>query len=172
MLPFAFLWSTQELKSHWIISLQVPKIAVPLNTTKYNPSLDDNLTLISSFNKFPYPTQAELSWLTAASKHPEEQIKVWFTTQRLKQGISWSPEEVGIIVHKKHLKHSFSSLKCGFNVVYLHKEGISWFLKTKNNNGSRECIFWHFMFWNALYLLAFRFQIMGMISLGCILSLP
>lgn len=73
---------------------QVPKIAVPLNTTKYNPSLDENLTLISSFNKFPYPTQAELSWLTAASKHPEEQIKVWFTTQRLKQGISWSPEEV------------------------------------------------------------------------------
>lgn len=73
---------------------QVPKIAVPLNTTKYNPTLDENLTLISSFNKFPYPTQAELSWLTAASKHPEEQIKVWFTTQRLKQGISWSPEEV------------------------------------------------------------------------------
>ncbi|TRY84516.1 hypothetical protein DNTS_001280 [Danionella cerebrum] len=72
----------------------VPKIAVPLNTSKYNPSLDDNLTLITSFNKFPYPTQAELSWLTAASKHPEEQIKVWFTTQRLKQGISWSPEEV------------------------------------------------------------------------------
>ncbi|KAG7277480.1 hypothetical protein CRUP_037351 [Coryphaenoides rupestris] len=71
----------------------VPKIAVPLNTSKYNPSLDGNLTLMSSFNKFPYPTQAELSWLTAASKHPEEQIKVWFTTQRLKQGISWSPEE-------------------------------------------------------------------------------
>lgn len=78
---------------------QVPKIAVPLNTTKYNPSLDDNLTLISSFNKFPYPTQAELSWLTAASKHPEEQIKVWFTTQRLKQGISWSPEEVAVSHH-------------------------------------------------------------------------
>lgn len=80
------------------LNFQVPKIAVPLNTTKYNPSLDDNLTLISSFNKFPYPTQAELSWLTAVSKHPEEQIKVWFTTQRLKQGISWSPEEVGIII--------------------------------------------------------------------------
>nr|XP_023670392.1 zinc fingers and homeoboxes protein 2 [Paramormyrops kingsleyae]XP_023670398.1 zinc fingers and homeoboxes protein 2 [Paramormyrops kingsleyae] len=87
--------------SHIMPSLQrppnfnsVPKIAVPLNTTKYNPSLDGNMTLISSFNKFPYPTQAELSWLTAASRHPEEQIKVWFTTQRLKQGISWSPEEV------------------------------------------------------------------------------
>lgn len=72
----------------------VPKVAVPLNTTKYNPSLDDNLTLMASFNKFPYPTHAELSWLTAASRHPEEQIKVWFTTQRLKQGITWSPEEV------------------------------------------------------------------------------
>ncbi|XP_041932795.1 zinc fingers and homeoboxes protein 2-like [Alosa sapidissima] len=72
----------------------VPKIAVPLNTTKYNPLLDNNAILITSFNKFPYPTHAELSWLTAASKHPEEQIKVWFTTQRLKQGITWSPEEV------------------------------------------------------------------------------
>ncbi|XP_067304750.1 zinc fingers and homeoboxes protein 2a [Pseudorasbora parva] len=91
----------KEGLSHIMPSLQrppnynlVPKIAVPLNTSKYNPSLDGNLTLITSFNKFPYPTQAELSWLTAASKHPEEQIKVWFTTQRLKQGISWSPEEV------------------------------------------------------------------------------
>lgn len=73
---------------------RVPKVAVPLNTTKYNPSLDHNATLITSFNRFPYPTHAELSWLTAASKHPEEQIKVWFTTQRLKQGITWSPEEV------------------------------------------------------------------------------
>lgn len=91
----------KEGLSHIMPSLQrppnyslVPKIAVPLNTSKYNASLDGNLTLITSFNKFPYPTQAELSWLTAASKHPEEQIKVWFTTQRLKQGISWSPEEV------------------------------------------------------------------------------
>ncbi|KAI4876703.1 hypothetical protein NFI96_002794, partial [Prochilodus magdalenae] len=72
----------------------IPTIAVPLNTSKYNPLLDSNTTLITSFNKFPYPTHAELSWLTAASKHPEEQIKVWFTTQRLKQGITWSPEEV------------------------------------------------------------------------------
>lgn len=71
-----------------------PTIAVPLNTSKYNPLLDTNTTLIASFNKFPYPTHAELSWLTVASKHPEEQIRVWFTTQRLKQGITWSPEEV------------------------------------------------------------------------------
>ncbi|XP_047214387.1 zinc fingers and homeoboxes protein 2a isoform X1 [Girardinichthys multiradiatus] len=95
---------------------QVPKIAVPLNTTKYNPFLDDNLTLISSFNKFPYPTQAELSWLTAASKHPEEQIKVWFTTQRLKQGISWSPEEVEE-ARKKMFNGTISSVPQTLTVV-------------------------------------------------------
>ncbi|XP_076006624.1 zinc fingers and homeoboxes protein 2a [Genypterus blacodes] len=95
---------------------QVPKIAVPLNTTKYNPSLDENLTLMSSFNKFPYPTQAELSWLTAASKHPEEQIKVWFTTQRLKQGISWSPEEVEE-ARKKMFNGTISSVPQTFTVV-------------------------------------------------------
>ncbi|MBN3287971.1 ZHX2 protein, partial [Polyodon spathula] len=93
--------SVPEGLTHVMPSLQrppnynlVPKIAVPLNTTKYNPSLDVNMILINSFNKFPYPTQAELSWLTAASKHPEEQIRVWFIVQRLKRGISWSPEEV------------------------------------------------------------------------------
>ncbi|KAM4687626.1 zinc fingers and homeoboxes protein 2 isoform 1-T2 [Discoglossus pictus] len=72
----------------------LPKVPVPLNSNKYNSALDTNTTLINSFNKFPYPTQAELSWLTAASKHPEEQIRIWFATQRLKHGISWSPEEV------------------------------------------------------------------------------
>lgn len=72
----------------------LPKVAVPMYSNKYNSALDTNVTLISSFNKFPYPTQAELSWLTAASKHPEEQIRIWFATQRLKHGISWSPEEV------------------------------------------------------------------------------
>lgn len=94
----------------------VPKIAVPLNTSKYNPSLDGNLTLITSFNKFPYPTQAELSWLTAASKHPEEQIKVWFTTQRLKQGISWSPEEVEE-ARKKMFNGTIQPVPQAFTVV-------------------------------------------------------
>ncbi|KAG8441651.1 hypothetical protein GDO86_010727 [Hymenochirus boettgeri] len=72
----------------------LPKVPVPLNSTKYNSALDTNTTLINSFNKFPYPTKAELSCLTAVSKHPEEQIRIWFATQRLKHGISWSPEEV------------------------------------------------------------------------------
>lgn len=112
--------------SHIMPSLQrppnynfVPKIAVPLNTSKYNPSLDGNLTLITSFNKFPYPTQAELSWLTAASKHPEEQIKVWFTTQRLKQGISWSPEEVEE-ARKKMFNGTIQPVQQAFTVLPAH----------------------------------------------------
>ncbi|KAM9724345.1 zinc fingers and homeoboxes protein 2a isoform 1-T2 [Menidia menidia] len=122
IIPESTLLKTDGL-SHIMPSLQqplnytqVPKIAVPLNTTKYNPSLDNNLTLISSFNKFPYPTQAELSWLTAASKHPEEQIKVWFTTQRLKQGISWSPEEVEE-ARKKMFNGTISSVPQTLTVV-------------------------------------------------------
>ncbi|KAG1929603.1 zinc fingers and homeoboxes protein 2 [Pimephales promelas] len=71
-----------------------PTIAVPLHTSKYNPILDSNPTLITCFSRFPYPTHSEFSWLTAVSRLPEEQIKVWFSTQRLKQGITWTPEEV------------------------------------------------------------------------------
>lgn len=115
--------SLKDGLSHIMPSLQrppnynlVPKIPVPLNTSKYNPSLDGNLTLITSFNKFPYPTQAELSWLTAASKHPEEQIKVWFTTQRLKQGISWSPEEVEE-ARKKMFNGTIQSVPQTFTVL-------------------------------------------------------
>ncbi|GCB63821.1 zinc fingers and homeoboxes protein 2-like [Scyliorhinus torazame] len=72
----------------------IPKVMIPMHGSKYNAAMDVNKRLIGSFNKFPYPTQAELSWLTAVSKHPEEQIKMWFSTQRLKHGISWAPEEV------------------------------------------------------------------------------
>ncbi|XP_077053659.1 zinc fingers and homeoboxes protein 1-like [Siphateles boraxobius] len=71
-----------------------PTIAVPLHTSKYNPILDSNPTLITCFSRFPYPTHSEFSWLTSVSRVPEEQIKVWFSTQRLKQGITWTPEEV------------------------------------------------------------------------------
>lgn len=94
----------------------LPKIAVPLNSNKYNSALDTNVTLISSFNKFPYPTQAELSWLTAASKHPEEQIRIWFATQRLKHGISWSPEEVEE-ARKKMFNGTIQSVPQTFTVL-------------------------------------------------------
>ncbi|XP_030067083.1 zinc fingers and homeoboxes protein 3 [Microcaecilia unicolor] len=73
----------------------LPKVMIPLSSIPtYNAAMDSNSFLKNSFNKFPYPTKAELCYLTVVTKYPEEQIKIWFTAQRLKQGISWSPEEI------------------------------------------------------------------------------
>nr|XP_033819596.1 zinc fingers and homeoboxes protein 3 [Geotrypetes seraphini]XP_033819597.1 zinc fingers and homeoboxes protein 3 [Geotrypetes seraphini] len=73
----------------------LPKVMIPLSSIPtYNATMDSNSFLKNSFNKFPYPTKAELCYLTVVTKYPEEQIKIWFTAQRLKQGISWSPEEI------------------------------------------------------------------------------
>jgi hypothetical protein len=68
---------------------------IPLSSIPtYSASMDSSPYLKTSFSKFSYPTKAELCYLTVVTKFPEEQIKIWFTAQRLKQGISWSPEEV------------------------------------------------------------------------------
>ncbi|KAM4622543.1 zinc fingers and homeoboxes protein 3 isoform 2-T2 [Discoglossus pictus] len=73
----------------------LPKVMIPLSSIPtYNATMDSDSFLKNSFIKFPYPTKAELCYLTVVTKYPEEQIKIWFTAQRLKQGISWSPEEI------------------------------------------------------------------------------
>uniref|UniRef100_A0A3Q2NRG4 Zinc fingers and homeoboxes 3a n=1 Tax=Fundulus heteroclitus TaxID=8078 RepID=A0A3Q2NRG4_FUNHE len=73
----------------------LPKVMIPLSSIPtYNAAMDTSSFLKTSFGKFPYPTKAELCYLTVVSEFPEEQIKLWFTAQRLKQGISWSPEEI------------------------------------------------------------------------------
>lgn len=76
-------------------SKSLPKVMIPLSSIPtYSASMDSSSFLKTSFSKFPYPTKAELCYLTVVTKFPEEQIKIWFTAQRLKQGISWSPEEI------------------------------------------------------------------------------
>ncbi|XP_053106979.1 zinc fingers and homeoboxes protein 3 [Hemicordylus capensis] len=76
-------------------SKSLPKVMIPLSSIPtYNAAMDSNSFLKNSFHKFPYPTKAELCYLTVVTKYPEEQLKIWFTAQRLKQGISWSPEEI------------------------------------------------------------------------------
>ncbi|KAG7520980.1 hypothetical protein JOB18_040016 [Solea senegalensis] len=76
-------------------SENLPKVMIPLSSIPtYSASMDSSSFLKTSFNKFPYPTKAELCYLTVVTRFPEEQIKIWFTAQRLKQGISWSPEEI------------------------------------------------------------------------------
>ncbi|XP_043566654.1 zinc fingers and homeoboxes protein 3-like isoform X2 [Chiloscyllium plagiosum] len=76
-------------------SSSLPKVMIPLSSIpSYNAAMDSNSFLNNSFNKFPYPSKAELCWLTVVTKYPEEQLKIWFTAQRLKHGISWTPEEI------------------------------------------------------------------------------
>ncbi|XP_028969677.2 zinc fingers and homeoboxes protein 3 isoform X2 [Esox lucius] len=76
-------------------SKNLPKVMIPLSSIPtYDAAMDTSSFLKTSFGKFPYPTKAELCYLTVVSDWPEEQIKLWFTAQRLKQGISWSPEEI------------------------------------------------------------------------------
>ncbi|XP_043540781.1 zinc fingers and homeoboxes protein 1-like [Chiloscyllium plagiosum] len=73
----------------------VPKVMIPVNSIPtYNTNMDVNTHLVNSFNKFPYPTPSEVATLKTQTKYAEEQIKIWFTAQRLKHGISWTPEEV------------------------------------------------------------------------------
>ncbi|KAI4875056.1 hypothetical protein NFI96_010050 [Prochilodus magdalenae] len=93
---------TQNVKPLWNsapfvpdINSSLPKVMIPLSSIPtYDPAMDLSSFLKASFGKFPYPTKAELCYLTVVSGFPEEQIKLWFTAQRLKQGISWSPEEI------------------------------------------------------------------------------
>lgn len=77
--------------------LLIPVSSIPT----YSPSMDHNLLLISAFNRFPYPSVAEILGLSSQTKFSEEQIKVWFSAQRLKHGVSWTPEEVEEARHKK-----------------------------------------------------------------------
>lgn len=87
--------STASSASSSSTSQNLPKVMIPLSSIPtYSASMDSSSFLKTSFSKFPYPTKAELCYLTVVTKFPEEQIKIWFTAQRLKQGISWSPEEI------------------------------------------------------------------------------
>ncbi|XP_056378685.1 zinc fingers and homeoboxes protein 1 [Hyla sarda] len=71
------------------------KVLIPLNSIPtYNTAMDSNPLLLSNYNKFPYPTVSEITLLASQTKCTEEQIKIWFSAQRLKHGVSWTPEEV------------------------------------------------------------------------------
>uniref|UniRef100_A0A1A7WZ91 Zinc fingers and homeoboxes protein 1 n=1 Tax=Iconisemion striatum TaxID=60296 RepID=A0A1A7WZ91_9TELE len=72
-----------------------PQLLIPLSSIpSYSAAMDTNPLLSSTYRKFPYPSTAEISSLAAQTQFTEEQIKVWFSAQRLKHGVSWTPEEV------------------------------------------------------------------------------
>ncbi|XP_015284450.1 PREDICTED: zinc fingers and homeoboxes protein 1 [Gekko japonicus] len=73
----------------------ISKVLIPVNSIPtYNSALDNNALLLNTYNKFPYPTVSEITLLANQAKYTEEQIKIWFSAQRLKHGVSWTPEEV------------------------------------------------------------------------------
>uniref|UniRef100_A0A8C8HLP3 Homeobox domain-containing protein n=1 Tax=Oncorhynchus tshawytscha TaxID=74940 RepID=A0A8C8HLP3_ONCTS len=93
-LPMLKTAITQVLSMYIFAAFRV-LVMIPLSSIPtYNASMDSSSFLKTSFSKFPYSTNAELCYLTVVTKFPKEQIKIWFTAQRLKQGISWSPEEI------------------------------------------------------------------------------
>ncbi|XP_043922514.1 zinc fingers and homeoboxes protein 1 [Protopterus annectens] len=71
------------------------KVLVPVTSIpSYNSDMDNNAMLLNMYNKFPYPTASEIKKLSTQNKYTEGQVKIWFCAQRLKHGISWTPEEV------------------------------------------------------------------------------
>ncbi|KAJ8395291.1 hypothetical protein AAFF_G00034930 [Aldrovandia affinis] len=70
--------------------LLIPVSSIPT----YNGAMDSNALLVNTYNKFPYPSVSEIMGLAAQTRFTEEQIKIWFSAQRLKHGVSWTPEEV------------------------------------------------------------------------------
>ncbi|XP_053738014.1 zinc fingers and homeoboxes protein 1-like [Synchiropus splendidus] len=71
------------------------QLLIPLSSIpSYSAAMDTNPLLGSTYKRFPYPSLAEISSLAAQTQFTEEQIKVWFSAQRLKHGVSWTPEEV------------------------------------------------------------------------------
>ncbi|XP_030003661.1 zinc fingers and homeoboxes protein 1-like [Sphaeramia orbicularis] len=77
--------------------LLIPISSIPT----YNSAMDNNVLLVSAYNRFPYPSVSEIMGLSSQTKFSEEQIKVWFSAQRLKHGVSWTPEEVEEARRKK-----------------------------------------------------------------------
>ncbi|XP_029976895.1 zinc fingers and homeoboxes protein 1-like isoform X2 [Salarias fasciatus] len=77
--------------------LLIPVSSIP----SYNSAMDNNLLLLSAYSRFPYPSLSEILGLSSQTKFSEEQIKVWFSAQRLKHGVSWTPEEVEEARRKK-----------------------------------------------------------------------
>ncbi|XP_056439346.1 zinc fingers and homeoboxes protein 1-like [Gadus chalcogrammus] len=78
------------------------QLLIPLSSIPtYNASMDNNVLLLSAYNRFPYPSVCEIVGLSSQTRFSEEQIKVWFSAQRLKHGVSWTPEEVEEARRKK-----------------------------------------------------------------------
>ncbi|XP_060677444.1 spidroin-2-like [Hemiscyllium ocellatum] len=60
----------------------------------------DEGPLAEAFSRFPYPSPEELARCGLSAGLPAERVRVWFAVQRLRHGISWTPEEVREARHR------------------------------------------------------------------------
>ncbi|XP_078269466.1 uncharacterized protein LOC144601307 [Rhinoraja longicauda] len=73
---------------------ETPGLLLPAAPDPLDPELDSGNPLAESFSRFPYPSPEELSRYGLLLGLPPESVGVWFAQQRLRHGISWTPEEV------------------------------------------------------------------------------
>ncbi|XP_078739429.1 uncharacterized protein LOC144952835 [Lampetra fluviatilis] len=69
-------------------------VAVPFRYSSYEGALDVDARLIRAFGAFPYPTRERALRLARRAGAAVSGVWAWFEAQRLKHGISWTPEEV------------------------------------------------------------------------------
>ncbi|XP_028326400.1 zinc fingers and homeoboxes protein 1 [Gouania willdenowi] len=95
VLPAGFAQVLSAFQAQQCSATAQPQLLIPLSSIpSYSATMDTNPLLGNTYKKFPYPSTAEISSLAARTQFTEEQIKVWFSAQRLKHGVSWTPEEV------------------------------------------------------------------------------
>ncbi|MBN3287972.1 ZHX1 protein, partial [Polyodon spathula] len=96
------------------------QVLIPVSSIPtYNGSMDNNAVLVNTYNKFPYPTLSEIVGLSFQTKYTEEQIKIWFSAQRLKHGVSWTPEEVDE-ARRKHFNGTVHTMPQTITVIPAH----------------------------------------------------
>ncbi|KAM6968047.1 zinc fingers and homeoboxes protein 1 [Aplochiton taeniatus] len=97
-----------------------PQLLVPLSSIpSYNTAMDSNPLLGNTYKKFPYPSVPEIVSLASQTKFTEEQIKIWFSAQRLKHGVSWTPEEVEE-ARRKQFNGTVHTVPQTFTVIPAH----------------------------------------------------
>nr|XP_061808310.1 zinc fingers and homeoboxes protein 1-like [Nerophis lumbriciformis] len=79
------------------MQLLIPVSSIPT----YDAAMDGDVLLLGAYNRFPYPAPSETEALAARTGFAEENVKLWFSAQRLKRGVSWTPEEVEEARRKK-----------------------------------------------------------------------
>ncbi|XP_033914468.2 zinc fingers and homeoboxes protein 1-like [Acipenser ruthenus] len=99
------------------------QVLIPVSSIPtYNGCMDNNTVLVNTYNKFPYPTLSEIVGLSFQTKYTEEQIKIWFSAQRLKHGVSWTPEEVDE-ARRKHFNGTVHTMPQTITVIPAHLSG-------------------------------------------------